>query len=615
MGEYTKEDYATPAPYEELYEMRSDSLAHTLKLEDMSMKAANVGFRGFKRVYKEFVESKKAARNTYYINSKTQFDGQEMELECGAWEADELGVRQRTMMGDVVACVHPIMPVKRLVNLETGEVKIELAYRLGDEWRKTIVEKKTISSASTIVGLSALGIAVNSENAKALVRWLHDAEYNNFEMLPVQHTISRLGYVEGGTKFIPYSEGVLFDGQYALAPMFDAVKPCGQYDAWKRCVKAMRARTLAARLAVSASFASVLIEPMNLLSFFLHLWSGTPGIGKTVALAAATSVWANPQKGRYWQTFNSTTVGAERMAGFLHNLPVVLDELQLAREKGRQDFNVYRLAEGTGKLRGTKHGGIDLTPTWANCIITSGESPLVRATDGGGAMLRVIDLDCGDQLIVENGAETMKILCSNYGMAGKDFVERLLSDPTIIEATQNEWRRIYGELGANGKNDKQCASLALIAATDGLVNEWIFDGEEEPLPSSAIRDLIRANTEIDVNERAYSYICDWIAENVNKFNENNKTGDVYGVIDVSEYQTQGIVCIIRSVFNRVIEDAGYSVAVFLPWLKKNGYLTVRADGRGYTRARRIKNYITECVCIKTAIDGEEWEEIDSEAPF
>ena len=56
MGEYTKEDYATPTPYEELYEMRSDSLAHTLKLEDMSMKAANVGFRGFKRVYKEFVE-------------------------------------------------------------------------------------------------------------------------------------------------------------------------------------------------------------------------------------------------------------------------------------------------------------------------------------------------------------------------------------------------------------------------------------------------------------------------------------------------------------------------------------------------------------------------------
>ena len=157
--------------------------------------------------------------------------------------------------------------------------------------------------------------------------------------------------------------------------------------------------------------------------------------------------------------------------------------------------------------------------------------------------------------------------------------------------------------------------MALIAATDGLVNEWIFDGEEEPLPSSAIRDLIRANTEIDVNERAYSYICDWIAENVNKFNENNKTGDVYGVIDVSEYQTQGIVCIIRSVFNRVIEDAGYSVAVFLPWLKKNGYLTVRADGRGYTRTRRIKNYITECVCIKTTTDGGEWEEIDSEAPF
>ena len=41
------------------------------------------------------------------------------------------------------------------------------------------------------------------------------------------------------------------------------------------------------------------------------------------------------------------------MAGFLHSLPLFMDELQLAKDRhGRVNFNVYELAAGSGKLRG-----------------------------------------------------------------------------------------------------------------------------------------------------------------------------------------------------------------------------------------------------------------------
>ena len=120
------------------------------------------------------------------------------------------------------------------------------------------------------------------------------------------------------------------------------------------------------------------------------------GTGKTVAQMLGASVWANPTAGgAYFQTFKSTSVGVELMAGFLHSLPLFLDELQLARDRhGRVNFNVYELAAGSGKLRGNKSLGLDYTPKWANCFITSGETPLVGETDGAGAVNRVVDIEC-----------------------------------------------------------------------------------------------------------------------------------------------------------------------------------------------------------------------------
>lgn len=67
-----------------------------------------------------------------------------------------------------------------------------------------------------------------------------------------------------------------------------------------------------------------------------------------------------------------------------------LDELQLAKNlRGRTNFDVYKLAQGVGRTRGNRSGGIDLTPTWRNCILTTGESPLTSLASGAGAVNRV----------------------------------------------------------------------------------------------------------------------------------------------------------------------------------------------------------------------------------
>ena len=106
-----------------------------------------------------------------------------------------------------VACYHPILPVERLKNLETGEEQIKLAYKRNHHWQEIIVPKTMITSANKIVALSGRGIAVTSENARLLVKYLADVENGNDDYIDVQYSSSKLGWI--GSGFIPYDNDII----------------------------------------------------------------------------------------------------------------------------------------------------------------------------------------------------------------------------------------------------------------------------------------------------------------------------------------------------------------------------------------------------------------------
>ena len=71
----------------------------------MSAYAASVGFKGLKKMYKQYVASLKASRDNIYIDNVTCFDGQPLELNAGDWEAGDDGIIKRNGVMDYVACV------------------------------------------------------------------------------------------------------------------------------------------------------------------------------------------------------------------------------------------------------------------------------------------------------------------------------------------------------------------------------------------------------------------------------------------------------------------------------------------------------------------------------
>lgn len=401
---FEKDDFLTTTPYEALYAYHKEPFTHAAKMEELAAYSVSKGFKGFKTMYKKYVESLKAQSGTIYIDNVTNFTNQPLELNAGDWEADDSGIFKKNGYNDEVACPHPIMPVERLVNIDTGEEKLQLAFRKGTIWRKIIVSKTVLASSNKVTELAGSGIAVTSQNARAFIQYISDMENMNYYLIPEKKSIGRFGYIpdEG---FSPFVDGLIFDGDANFKAMFQTVRSRGSETKWLETAAEVREMSTTVKIILAASFASVLLEPLNCLPFFVHLWGVDSGTGKTVALMVAASVWGDPAVGAYVKTFDGTVVGMEKTAAFLNNLPFCLDELQLAKDsKGRTTFDVYKLAQGVGRTRGNRSGGVDLTPTWRNCILTTGESPLTGTASGAGAVNRVIDIECKSaQAVIKDG--------------------------------------------------------------------------------------------------------------------------------------------------------------------------------------------------------------------
>ncbi len=614
---YTAADFGTSAPYQYLCENFSGSSA-ALQLATVRMieNAKTVGFSvtNFRAILKSHLNEHRSAVRRGEVDNTTSFREQPMELDCGEWECWDTGIFRTNPNGfREMACAHPVMPVERLRNIDTDEVLCKLAFRRSKQkdWRTVVVAMKTISSSRTIVDLAAKDISVTSSTASALVDYLNDVCNRNIDIIPETKSISRMGYIPG-EGFIPYVDGVAFDGDSSFRGLFDSIDQKGTLDAWCNAMTEIRKGSTEARIVLAASFASPVLSVVGSLPFFVHLWGGT-GTGKTIALMAAASVWGNPALGSYVQTFNATGVSQERTAAFLNHLPFCIDELQLTRDaKGKITFDVYQLAQGVGRARGRRDGGIDAAPTWRCCFITTGESPIVSGSAGAGAVNRVIDIECSaEKKIVEDGKGLYSKLTQNYGLVGQSFVSKLYKSEEVQKQVREIYNDYYHELCKGDSTEKQAMAAAVILTGDFLATHWIFEDDGLELTVDDMRHFMATKESVSAGHRAYTWLRDWVASSANHFitDQRPASGDVYGTLEGNT------AYIIRSVFDRVLQENGYSEKAVLSYLREKNLIETHTKGgkpNGYTKTKYIGGTKPQCVCLRLegADTGYYCEEVD-----
>lgn len=572
--EFTMDDFQSERPYEWLYAQKDNKFMLQILLHKVQETAKHVGFSGFMKVWNAYVESK-SPKATILGSNQTMFPKQPAQLECGQYVADEYGVSRLNEIGAEVEVIsHPLMPVKRVTNIETFEEKLEIAYCRGmDPWKNITVSREILASAQKIIGLSKQGVAVNSENAKEVVRYMSALESLNYDNLPRQNSVSHMGWLQDG-QFMPYVKDVSYDGDSPeLARMYSEFAPTGDESVWMDLAKKVRsADSVPARIALAAAFAAPLVQIMGGLPFFVHFW-GEAGCGKTVGLMLAASVWGNPDVGRYIKTFSGTKVSMELYASFCCNLPILFDELQVVSDRKTFDDLIYMLCEGASKGRGAKEGGLQVQRHWSSCIITTGEMPIVQSNSGGGAVARTIEVNYGGKPLFEDARGVANTLKEHYGHAGPAFIQTLHKDG-VIAALKNMQKKFYNALMQEDIHDKQVLSASILLAADALVTMGIFkDGKA--LTVDEIKCYLVSRTETDVNLRCYQWLMGFCAANPRKFDsQDQSTGEVWG-----QYK-DGYVCINKSIFEELLKNKGFSYGAFVDWARRKEILKGQYYGKG-----------------------------------
>ena len=240
-------------------------------------------------------------------------------------------------------------------------------------------------------------------------------------------------------------------------------------------------------LAISAALAGPLLHLAGQEGGGVHFhWISSKG--KTTILQMAASVWGRGASPGYVRAWRATANGLEGAAASASDTALVLDELGQvdARELAA---SLYSLSNGGGKQRAARDGSLREPKTWRVMFISSGEIPTEAklSEDRGrkpraGQMVRLLDIPAdrgfgafdhagpdGDAAKLSNACKLAAV--SSYGVAGPEFVRRLIADNVTGEEIREAVAAFTSEnlpTGADGQIDRAAHRFGLIAAAGEL---------------------------------------------------------------------------------------------------------------------------------------------------
>ena len=201
------------------------------------------------------------------------------------------------------------------------------------------------------------------------------------------------------------------------------------------------------------------------------------------------------------------------IASTLRNVPFFGDELQTIKNRfNGYDRLLYRITEKTGRARMTADRRVEKPETWnTGFIFLPARNLSTGENSGGGVKNRVIEIEC-DGPVVEHGNQVVRAINEHYGTLGPEFIKKALQ--VDVRAAYD---LTFAELMKTGTTDKQAMTMALLMVADDIFRIYFLNSEIPGLMVKDVAPFLLSKKQVDVSERAYSAVVDWIAENTDKF--------------------------------------------------------------------------------------------------
>ena len=304
------------------------------------------------------------------------------------------------------------------------------------------------------------------------------------------------------------------------------------------------------------------------------------------------SAWGDPED--VIVSFNATQVGLERTAAIFCDLPLAIDERQLAgHNQELLEKIIYMISSGTGKVRGTKTGGVQATQKWRTVALSTGEEPISTENSQTGIQTRMIEIFSGPFNNEEEAAAMYQEISDNFGWAGPAFIRHLVK---VSEESVREWFKKMSDYlhgCANGRSGSHISSVAVVALADAMLDTWLFSEEEtqaeddklvlngysweraKTMARNMLMEQMSAEAS-DVNENAVQFVVDWVESNAAYFGK-----DVNGTrLGYWSEKVDKAVDVFPSILKAAIRKADYSPRKTLKYMAVHGYITAGKNANG-----------------------------------
>ncbi len=558
------------------------------------------------------------------------------------WKVDERG-RLWTVDADgtlkfTVTSTAPWVALD-LIDVDTRDVRALVRIRVHGQVRERAMDRDVLLNQNrAISALAPMGANISSSNCKDVIRYLTDCERRLGDVRPSAWSVRHLGWADGPLgSFMPYDSSAREShrdssengrepgsapGEVRFDPTPDEalkarpfLEPAGTLEAWVAGVAPVRDTSPAFRCVLAASFASPLVAVLGVQTFIVYLW-GRSRSGKTPTLKAAGSVWGDPTEGSdsYFRTFADTPKSIVRAAALLHDVPVIIDELQSKGAPGGQGAKrqvvedlLYSLSLGHERGALNNDRSMMRAGSWRSLTIATGEIPIVGGSTQQGAANRTLELNAEPFEDVRAAQAMHHLVSAQYGTAGRTYVRALRRN--TAEWHRDEFGRVRADVAGFAGGHPQSDNVALLAFADALASFYIFGCDDwgacvQDARAMAAWALANATGSDggDTDLKAIQFVSEWLTQNRLHFDDSAEMDRLerWGEIDQKPYADDFTWCVFSSVLTRALEKENFDRQKTLRRMDEEGLL-VKGSGRRLTMQRRFKGGSrVYCVCIDNA---------------
>ena len=496
-------------------------------------------------------------------------------------------------------------------NIDTGQISLAIEYEYLGRSRVRVITRSQMSDARQLVkNLAGEGAPLTSNNARYVTSYLAAFEHAFGAGLPRRRVTSRFGRGNrDGAFFLP---GAVPDVEFTpdgegSASLFRAyASRRGSLRGWLDMTRTItEEKLLIPQVAILACFVPPLQRMLRIPNFILDI-HGRTSTGKSTSLKLAASVYGSfADSDSIVMQWMNTQVAVEQLAGTCSELPVFLDDAQHCPDELKRTV-VYMIANGRGKGRASRGGGMGEVATWHTVALSTSEEPLHEASPHEGARGRILSVG-GPTHPFPTGASSLvrsleRAAALNHGYAGEAYVRHLnnwtgsdwsrwqrrhaeICKELLRGSASNVFDRLSGYIAAIQIGAEIACPLIGIPFKPDVIGGWLMlHIAEEQSRQNLVLLALRA-------------LADFYVANVNHFAGDglyakDRPSALYGVARRYEY-----VGFLRSTVEMAFRPRKWNQTAILNGMAEAGALRTTEDDR-HTKKVTFEGIKHRLVCVK-----------------